>query len=186
MAPPRAWSSTPPASRAREARPTLAVATVVLDSPRSIGRWIRHHVRIGALHVLLYANRATIDTVAAAATGTTREVVVGPLELVVAVRAQIVPEPAEVLRRGGGIAAWKTWKKLKPEEEVGPEVVLLVLLVLLVLEVDHVLGLGGQALVRFVDALERKVSERILALPLRRAGLLLLAGSLLLLVLLRL
>ena len=85
MAPPRAWSSTPPASRAREARPTLAVATVVLDSPRSIGRWIRHHVRIGALDVLLYANRATIDTVAAAATGHSA-VRVFPLEDVVAAR----------------------------------------------------------------------------------------------------
>jgi hypothetical protein len=106
---------------------------------------------------------ATAVALAAAATGTVREIVVGPLELVVAVRAQIVPEPAEVLRRGGGIAAWKIWKKLKPEEEVGPEVVLLVLLVLLVLEVDHVLGLGGQALVRFVDALERL--SRLLLVP---------------------
>ncbi len=85
MARSHAWSSTASASPSREKRPTLAVATVVLDSPGSIGRWIRHHVRIGALDVLLYANRATIDTVAAAATGHSA-VMVFPLEDVVAAR----------------------------------------------------------------------------------------------------
>ena len=69
---------------------------------------------------------------------------VGPLELVVAVGAKIVPEPAEEILRHAGL-------DLEPEEKAGPE---LVKLVPVVLEVENVLGLGGQALVRFVDLLE--------------------------------
>lgn len=94
----RASAFLPPSRLPQEpvVRPTLALVTIVAHSQARIGRWVRHHLRLGASEIFLYwQRRPAVAWVAPDAR----------------VRHHTV---AEAVRAGGNRSWWLAWRTCKP------------------------------------------------------------------------